>query len=294
MGGRVRDTGRVTVTEPSRLQLTGRAAHPALARYVRRYWGYGYDAGRPVWRREPPGGVITVIVNLGPRFEVGWVRRSPHTEYSVAPMSSFVAGVHDQAAYTLDPGRQRGLELNLTPLGGHALFGAPAREFAGRVVSLEDALGPSARGLVERLAEAPSWADRFAVLDSALLTRLRGGDRTRSPHPMVAEAWEMLCGSAGRATVAELCAATGRSRRHLTARFHEQVGLPPKTMARVMRFRAALDLMERPEPPPLAEIALRCGYYDQAHLNRDFAELAGCTPTALRAERSADLPGVQE
>lgn len=287
----MRDNGVVNAGEPFQMDINGRAAHPALTRYVRRYFGYAYDTGRPLWRREPPGGVMTVIINLGPAFDVGWVGQDERPIHTVGPMSSFVAGVHERAAFTHDSGVQRGLELNLTPLGGYTLFGVPASEFTGRVIPLEAALGRAASDLIERLAAARSWADRFALLDTALLARMRAGGRPAAPHPMVAEAWDMLYGTAGRSTVADLCAATGRSRRHLTARFHEQVGLPPKAMARIIRFRAALDLVGAPEPPALADIALRCGYYDQAHLNRDFADLAGCTPTVLRAERAADVQG---
>ncbi|PSL00168.1 AraC-like DNA-binding protein [Murinocardiopsis flavida] len=279
------------MAEGESARITGRAAHPALRRCVRGYWGYRYDLGRPLWRREPPGGVLTVIINLGPAFEVGWVKRGTHPVHTAAPMSAFIAGVHDEAAFTADSGTQRGVELNLTPLGVPALFGLPTRAFTGQVVALEDAFGPGAGGLVERLAAAPSWERRFAILDSALLARLGTGRDPRAPHPMVAEAWDILHGTAGRATVAQLCAATGHSRRHLTARFHELAGLPPKAMARILRFRAALDLIDAPEPPPLADIALRCGYYDQAHLNRDVAALAGCTPTVLRAERVRDIAG---
>jgi AraC-like DNA-binding protein len=61
------------------------------------------------------------------------------------------------------------------------------------------------------------------------------------------------------------------------ARFREHIGLPPKTVARVLRFEQAVRLAEETELSWL-EIALRCGYYDQAHLIRDFRAISGCTP----------------
>jgi AraC-like DNA-binding protein len=55
--------------------------------------------------------------------------------------------------------------------------------------------------------------------------------------------------------------------------------LGPKTVARILRLQRASLIMTQPSPPPAAEIAHRCGYADQAHLNRDFRALTGITPT---------------
>lgn len=80
-------------------------------------------------------------------------------------------------------------------------------------------------------------------------------------------------------SVAGIAADVGWSRKHLTNRFREQAGLPPKVMARVLRFRRAVDLLGR--GTGLAEAAFASGYYDQAHLNREFRALSGWTPTEL-------------
>ncbi|GAA3726031.1 AraC-like DNA-binding protein [Spinactinospora alkalitolerans] len=263
----------------ARREMVERRPHPALAGLVRGYCGYRYDLGEPVWTREGPHGGVTVILGFGPPIGVGWVARP---ERPVDTVTSFVAGVHDEAAFTVDAGRQYGMQIDLSPLGAFTLLAVPSRELAGRVVPLEDVLGARAAALVARLGEAPGWPERFAELDAELLRWL---ERAPSPHPVVVQAWSLLRRTDGRATVTELCAATGHSRRHLTSLFRREVGLPPKTMARVLRFHRAQGLLLAPDPPPLAAIAAECGYYDQAHLNRDFTALAGCTPTRLRAER---------
>ena len=104
----------------------------------------------------------------------------------------------------------------------------------------------------------------------------------------LAWAWRRLSDSRGGVEIGALAGELGCSRKHLIARFREQVGLPPKTIARILRFReGALDL-QNGGGDRLAEVAQDCGYYDQAHLNRDFREFAGLTPTEFLDRR---LPG---
>jgi AraC-like DNA-binding protein len=74
------------------------------------------------------------------------------------------------------------------------------------------------------------------------------------------------------------------------------VGLTPKEAARVARMSAALALMRADAELPLGRVALRAGYYDQAHFNREFARLVGVAPHAWRAELvgSVQAAGAQE
>jgi transcriptional regulator GlxA family with amidase domain len=69
----------------------------------------------------------------------------------------------------------------------------------------------------------------------------------------------------------------------LIARFRDQIGLPPKLLARVIRFDRAVRVLRAPGSTSLAAVAFDCGYADQAHLNRDFREFAGTSPTAFVA-----------
>ena len=170
--------------------------------------------------------------------------------------------------------KQTSLDVKLTPFGAYRVFGVPPRELAEAVVPLDRLTGDAGVELVERLREASDWESRFKLMDRFLCEH---GAEGPSPTPAVAHAWSRLCASAGQVPIGALARELRMSRRHLTAVFHEQVGLPPKSFARLLRFAAVRRHMNR-RPTSWAEAAQACGYFDQSHLNRDFRDFAGTTP----------------
>jgi transcriptional regulator GlxA family with amidase domain len=70
----------------------------------------------------------------------------------------------------------------------------------------------------------------------------------------------------------------GVSARTLERRVLDHAGLPPSTLRRVLRFRRAFRLLDQAPPGTWSRIATSAGYYDQAHLIRDFRQFAGAPP----------------
>ncbi|MGH9097474.1 MAG: helix-turn-helix domain-containing protein [Acidimicrobiales bacterium] len=201
---------------------------------------------------------------------------------------AFVGGLHTTPAMIRHDGSQHGVSLELTPLGARALFGVPAAELAHAVLDLEDILGTNAIELVDRVASAPGWRERFAALDDVLTQQLReGGDVPRE----VIWAWEQLVSTGGTIEVGTLADEVGYSRRHFGELFRRELGLAPKAAARVLRFERSRRLIGRTDGPGLAAAAALSGYYDQAHLTKEWRDIAGCTPTTWIAE---ELPSVQD
>jgi AraC-like DNA-binding protein len=232
-----------------------------------------------VRRRELPFPGVAVILSL----EDGWLLGEDDGG-PLRPYRSFVGGLIDRAAISEHAGSAHALQFDLTPLGAAALFGLPGRELAGRIVELDDVLpGRRAALLVERLAARATWTERFAVLDAWLQRRIA---EEPAPPPDVTGAWRRIVASAGEVPVAELTRELGCSRRHLAARFGEAVGMTPKRFARTVRFERAVARL-RAGDDELGRIAADCGYYDQAHFNRDVRSFSGATPGALLAHRHA-------
>jgi AraC-like DNA-binding protein len=178
------------------------------------------------------------------------------------------------------PGRQSGVQIALRPLGCRALFGLPAAELAGVDLHAADVLGDLLIDEIrDRLRAAADWPSRFAIVDEALLRRLR--DDSPEVAPEIAYACRRLLFGAP-APVSVVAAEVGWSARYRTDRFRAVVGLRPKEAARVARFdraRRALSPATR-----LADVAAAHGFADQSHLVREFRAFAGCAPTTWLAD----------
>ncbi|MGW8779373.1 helix-turn-helix domain-containing protein [Streptomyces sp. NPDC055796] len=253
---------------------------PLLRPFVHSYAGYWEAAVTPYRVRLVPTGRAVVVVNLGEPFTQ--VRRLGHDPSPNSQVTgSLVAGLEDGPRVCDHPGGQEAIRLELTPLGAYRLFALPMSELTNRVVGLCDVLGPEAAVLAERLAATTDWGARFDLLDTALSARIaRGPD----PAPEVSHAWQLLSRTGGAIAIGRIAAEVGWSQGHLVRRFTEQVGLTPKMSARVLRFHRAARLLTR-EGVNLTEVTEICGFYDQAHLNREFRALAETTPGRMAVTR---------
>lgn len=250
---------------------------PSLRSIVGRYRGYRVD-GPPGTHRGLPSRHLTFIISLDEPVDIA---RMPKEAQPPGRFQAFVGGLHATPATIRHDGFQHGISLELTPLGARALLGLPASELAYGVVHLHDVFGPSAVGLVDRLVSSPDWLERFRVLDEVLVQHLTG---QCGPPQEVAWAWQRLVSTGGSVAVEALARDVGYSRRHFAELFRREVGLAPKVAARVMRFERSRRLIEGSAHPTLAGVAAASGYYDQAHLSREWREIAGCTPTTWMAE----------
>jgi AraC-like DNA-binding protein len=247
---------------------------PRVRPFVHHYTGYRYEGFASGVHPGLPSRHLTLIITLGAAIEVGQL------DDLAAPRERFAAlagGLHVTPAAVHHDGNQYGVQLAVTPLGARALFRMPPAEIASLTLPLDAVLGRLAGELVERVRAAPVWSLRFAVLDDVLG---RAASELERPQPEVAFAWDRLTRSRGAVAIGHLATEVGWSRRHLSERFRREFGLTPKTVARVVRFEHSRGLLAREDRLTLGAVAVAAGYADQAHMNRDWRELAGTSPGA--------------
>jgi len=249
-------------------------------------------------RREPvpvhqhlPHPDATFLIGLGGRIEV----QTPADPVRVLePGQGFLAGLHTAPARTRSRCGQRGLQIELTGEGAHRLLGgAPMHPLANRGFGLDELLGGAGRELGQRLVDAAgdggpeAAAVAFDLLDRFLAGRLLGASR-REPSAGVRFAWDALARSHGARPIGAIGRELGWSRKRLVAGFREQIGVAPKTAARLLRFDHAMTRWKARPERRWIDLALEAGYADQAHFAREVRALAGQTPTQLAARL---LPG---
>lgn len=256
--------------------------HPELRQLVRRYIGYQQADVPPYPHRGLPSGALTLVISLADPIRIVG---GPGTARGPLSLRSLVGGLHLGPSLLAQDPYQSGLHIELNPLGVQSLLGVPAAELASEVVDVADLPVRWGRDLAARLMEADGWDDRFALLDR----EFRGTLRPVTPVGEIQWAWRNLRTTYGTYAVTDLASEIGWSRRHFSERFGREVGLPPKQVARLIRFERSTALIRAGRP--LAEVAAEGGFYDQAHLTNEWRALAGCTPGTWIAE---ELPFLQD
>ncbi|RFU88738.1 AraC family transcriptional regulator [Streptomyces triticagri] len=255
--------------------------------------GYRAAGQQPVLHRGLPSPYLTVVFSLdGPVI-------SGLTPEQARGADAFrtgivLGGLHQSPAYIEQAVQESGVQLAVHPLAARALFGVPAAELSGQVVTDgADVLGRAGAEVRERLREAPSWPERFDLLGGYLRRQAARGEEADGVRPEVAGAWAWLARHHGAGSVGGLARHVALSERRLTALFRAETGITPKQAARLMRFDRAKARIVRTvaagTQPDLAGVAADCGYYDHSHLVRDFHQYTDLSPTAWLAEECRNI-----
>lgn len=256
---------------------------PPLAAWVECFWSITAVDAPATTSRVLPDGCADVIVDLatgdgaGAPFVVGAMRRA-----TVVPIS----------------GRVDLFGVRFQPGGAFPFLDIALDELTDRTVALDALWGGVADALADALADVPA-SERVARVEALLLRgmRSRRWSAARREVELVASAVALVRRARGGVGVRETAAALGVGERRLERAFDRCVGLSPKFLARVLRFRAAtVEIARRGSrwtgvggaPPSLSWSALAhaSGYADQPHFNREFRALAGLTPAQWAAERA--------
>jgi len=256
-----------------RFEMRRRLPDPALDGIVSDICGYRETAAGHFRNVEYASLTVPLVFSFAEPFAIG-LGKAPDDNDRFA---SFAAGLFAGPVMIESFGTACCIQVNFTPLGARRFFRLPMSELTDSMVVLDDVLGAEGMALREQLGNAPDWASRFDLAEAFVIARL---ERAAETPLEIAWAYDRIIASGGRARISAIAEKLGWSRKHLAGSFSNAIGIGPKTLSRIVRFNRALGL-SRQQTADWADIAADCGYADQAHLVREFRDLAGETPTAL-------------
>jgi AraC-like DNA-binding protein len=250
-------------------------ARAPLAGTVRAFWAFREAPGEGA--REPerivPDGCTEIVVHFGDPFtEGGALAPQPRAIFAgqiTAPLWLRPGAAIDVVGVRFEPGGARRLGL------------PPQSHLADLRIAFEDLLAPPLRTLwsetTDRMAHAAGFPARVRLLERFLSRALR-----REPVDGIDACVRSIESGGGALSLDRAATLASLSTRQMQRRFLADVGMSPKLFARVVRFQRVFDRWHEGDEN-WSGIALACGYYDQAHLLRDFRQFAGEPPSAFLA-----------
>lgn len=256
--------------------------HPdhSLAPFVRSLEGFEESTSGTLRRLEPAAAEAVLIFGFGEPVVVGVDSRGVGST-----RSSFFVPLRSEPLRVESSGSQIGVQVNLTPLGARTLLEMPLSEVT-TVTDVSELLSGELATLTVQLSDTRSWQARLDLVEHVVGSKIESASDVSAP---LTESWRRL--ASGQVHVGDVAYSVGWSRQNLHRQCHREFGYGPQTLARLVRFRRAVDLLGQ---VPLSDLAAVCGYYDQAHLTRDFGAFAGSSPQRILAARLPDSGGVKD
>ena len=244
---------------------------PPLSKFVDSFWLYEGHEPEHKTGRILPTGTLELVINLRQNELRFYDAERPE---NCSLLSGAVVSGASGRGFT--PAEEAFIiGVHFKPGGAFPFLGLPAGDLADTHVDLETLWGPSAGRLRERMCEARTSAERFQLLQEALLGRLRHGVEQ---HYAVSAALEMFGKNQAGPRVREAAKYLGLSQRRFIQVFKAEVGIRPKLFSRIQRFQQTRTFIQHNPSINWADLAVDLGYFDQSHFIREFLEFSGLTP----------------
>lgn len=173
--------------------------------------------------------------------------------------------------------------VHFKPWGASPFLGVPASELQNAWAPVDDLWRRSLDTIRNRVGEADGPLESLRALEVELLARLAAAPPRGLA--LVQHTARHLAAADGAISIAALANAAGVSGNHLTDQFRSHIGVTPKRVARIYRFARLILSVDARLPVDWSALALRAGYFDQAHFGKEFKDFTGCTPTQFLALR---------
>ena len=227
-----------------------------------------------------PDGSTSLIIELGDQPQ--YIFANEDLSKKQAYQKAWVSGLHSEYI-AISANNSRGMcVIQFKPVGAFAILQIPMSELKNAVIDADLVLGNTILELRERLIQEKNIHQRFQLIEQWLYNRLT---QQTIPEKVIDYIIQQTNNNLTQLSVKEIIQKTGYSHRHTVALFKKLVGTTPKQYHRISRFNQALLKIEQGTHFNWIDLAVECGYYDQAHFIKEFKKFSGFSPEDFVQEK---------
>jgi len=236
-----------------------------LEPYVACYWTVNFhwsDSGK--LHRIIPDGCVDIIFDLrAPSFSKGAIVTGLMTTFETMNLTQNYSlfGIR----FFADKARR--------------FFQYPVSEMIGYRVYLEDIWGKEAKSVTEEVQSANEVSEIIERVEAILLRRLHRGES--ESDQLLQSSMQIMYASQGNLSIRAMADKLSYSERHVRRMFHKELGISPKELLSIIQFQSLLQELNKNSAASFADIAVKCGYYDQPHFIRNFKRYYGLAPNQV-------------
>lgn len=239
-----------------------------LTPYIEAYWiACGFHEPEE-FHRILPDGCVDIILSLNASAHFGL---NPFCPNIIGTMTTFYNG-----SYASDVNL---VGIRFRPAGFTAFCRVPIYEFTDRRIDLTLVESLFDQHFYANLPEKETTEEVIQHLDSYFMQKL---NKLFIPEKQIVYAIQLIRQSNGLLSLNEIANESCLSLRHFERKFKTVVGISPKAFCKIMKFQYTCNYLKINSDSNLYITAIDCGYYDKAHLIKDFKLLSGTPPSHFR------------
>lgn len=262
------------------MQLQNIEPHPLLKGYIEKIWLFESSGKMPTedMKLIVPNGHIKLAVTFRNGVEAIIDGKNQLSKENSITLAGFT-----DIPYILDIERDHvtgTLGVEFSPRGAYRFLNLPLKEIKNQILPLSDILGKKARQLEEHIANALSVKSKVLILQQFLIQQF-----FQYPEDAIFDyCIEKILSSKGKITVKELEKKTGYSSRWLHMKFINHLGVSPKNLSSIIRFKQYYQAFAKKDELSFMKNEFYEFYYDQSHFMKDFKRFTGLTYTGFESK----------
>lgn len=242
----------------------------SLSNYVKCIWVLENELYDDAVNVVFPDGCMELIFHFGPPFKRISSGRQQVQEKSI------LVGQLNKPLSLQATGSAGIIGVRFHPWGLHPLVNIPLQHITNSEIHIQQVWGNDAHELEEKIYQL----DKDAAMGEIQQFLFKQTNKISYQIERLKQVITLLISQHGNVKIDELAEMSNLSVRQFTRNFTHLVGLPPKVFAGIIRFQSFFSQCNQQPEVHLGELALQCGYYDQAHFIREFKQYAGMSPSA--------------